>query len=203
MPTEPLRELVIASGNAGKLAELRELLSGRRLRLRSQDEFAIPAIAETATSFIENALLKARHASACTGLPALADDSGLVVDALDGAPGVRSARYAGERASDAANNLKLLAALQDVPDPLRGARFHCVLVLLRHPGDPMPLVCSGTWEGHIGRSASGKGGFGYDPLFVPAGLAQSVAELPAATKNRLSHRAQALAALLEALGTPA
>ncbi len=199
MPTEAIRELVLATGNAGKLAELQALLAPAGIRVRAQSEFAIAPIAETGVSFVENAILKARHASACCGLPALADDSGLAVDALDGEPGVHSARYAGEGASDAANNRRLLAALQDVPAAQRGARFHCVLVLLRHPADPVPLICSGTWEGRIATAGAGESGFGYDPLFVPAGEAVTVAELAHGTKNRLSHRAQALAALLQAL----
>ena len=199
MPTEPLRELVIASSNKGKLQELRALLAGASIHVRAQSDFAVSAVAETGSSFIENAILKARHASACSGLAALADDSGLVVDALGGAPGVHSARYAGEGASDAANNVRLLAALHDVPEPQRGARFHCVLVLLRHPLDPMPLICSGSWEGRIARAATGEGGFGYDPLFIPCGETRSAAELSRETKNRLSHRARALAALLHAL----
>lgn len=202
MPTEPIRELVVATGNAGKLAELRALLAPAGIRVRAQAEFAVPAIEETGSSFVENAILKARHASACSGLPALADDSGLAVDALDGAPGVRSARYAGEQAGDEANNRKLLAALAAVPGHARGARFHCVLALLRHPADPVPLICSGSWEGRIASSAAGQGGFGYDPLFIPLGETRTAAELPRETKNRRSHRAQALTRLLDALGLP-
>lgn len=202
MPTDTIRELVIATGNAGKLAELRALLAPAGIRVRAQAEFAVPALEETAASFVENAILKARHASACSGLPALADDSGLAVDALHGAPGVRSARYAGEGAGDEANNRKLLAALAGVPMDGRGARFHCVLALLRYPADPVPLICSGSWEGRIAPSATGQGGFGYDPLFIPLGETRTAAELPREAKNRLSHRAQALAALLEALGAP-
>jgi len=201
MPTESIRELVIATGNAGKLAELQALLAPAGIRVRAQSEFAVRPIAETGASFVENAILKARHASVCSGLPALADDSGLVVDALGGKPGVHSARYAGEGASDAANNRKLLAALRDAPTSQRGARFHCVLALLRHPADPVPLICGGAWEGRIAAAGAGAGGFGYDPLFVPVGESVTAAELPRETKNRLSHRAQALAALLLALAT--
>lgn len=198
MPTESLHELVIATGNAGKLAELRTLLAPAGITVRSQAEFAVPGIEEDAVSFVENAILKARHASALSGLPALADDSGLVVDALDGAPGVRSARYAGEDASDEANNRKLLRALDQVPTAARSARFHCVLALLRHPTDPVPLICHGSWEGSIARRCSGTNGFGYDPLFIPAGESCTAAEMPVATKNHLSHRARALQALLAA-----
>ncbi len=200
MPTEAIRELVIATGNAGKLAELRALLAPAGIRVRAQAEFAVPAIEETGSSFVENAILKARHASACSGLPALADDSGLAVDALHGAPGVRSARYAGEGAGDEANNRKLLAALATVPEHARGARFHCVLALLRHPADPVPLICCGSWEGRIAPATAGQGGFGYDPLFIPLGETRTAAELPRETKNRRSHRAQALTRLLDALG---
>ena len=191
--------MLFRSGNAGKLAELRALLAPAGIRVRAQSEFAVGPVAETGASFVENAILKARHASACSGLPALADDSGLVVDALGGKPGVHSARYAGEGADDAANNRKLLVALRDVPEFDRGARFHCVLALLRHPADPVPLTCSGAWEGRIAAASAGAGGFGYDPLFVPVGESVTVAELPRETKNRLSHRARALAALLQAL----
>lgn len=205
MPTERaphLRELVIATGNRGKLAELRALLSGSGIEVRSQADFAVPEVAETGLSFVENAILKARHAAAHTGLPALADDSGLEVDALAGQPGVHSARYAGEPADDAANNRKLLEALADVPEPRRTARFHCVLALLRHPADPVPLICTGRWEGRILQAPAGENGFGYDPLFLVEGEHCSAAELPRELKNLLSHRAQALRQLLLALGKP-
>jgi len=194
-----MHELVIATGNRGKLAELRALLAGTGIEVRSQAEFAVPEVAETGLSFVENAILKARHAAAHTGLPALADDSGLEVDALGGQPGVRSARYAGDAADDAANNHKLLEALADVPEGRRTARFHCVLALLRHPADPVPLICSGTWEGSIRREPAGTNGFGYDPLFEVAGAGCTAAELSAVIKNRLSHRGQALGHLLRAL----
>jgi XTP/dITP diphosphohydrolase len=199
MRTERIRELVLATGNRGKLAELRSLLAGTGIELRSQADFAVPEVAETGLSFVENAILKARHAAAHTGLPALADDSGLAVDALAGQPGVHSARYAGEPSDDAANNRKLLDALAGVPDEHRGACFHCVLALLRHAGDPVPLICSGTWEGRILRAPAGGGGFGYDPLFLVEAEGCSAAELPRELKNRLSHRGQALARLLHAL----
>ena len=192
-------ELVVATSNAGKLVELRQLLAPAGIRVRSQAEFAVEPIEETGLSFVENAIIKARHASAASGLPALADDSGLAVDALDGQPGIRSARFAGEDADDEANNARLLARLQAVPPARRTARFHCVLALLRHPLDPVPLICSGVWEGQVLESARGKGGFGYDPLFLVPGLGCTAAELEPVRKNRLSHRGQALAALLRAL----
>ena len=197
-----LRELVIATGNRGKLAELRALLADSGIAVRSQADFAVPEVAETGLSFVENAILKARHASAHTGLPALADDSGLEVDALAGQPGVHSARYAGEPSDDAANNRKLLEALADVPEARRTARFHCVLALLRHPADPVPLICAGRWEGRILQAPAGENGFGYDPLFLVEAEGCSAAELPRELKNRLSHRAQALRQLLLALGKP-
>jgi XTP/dITP diphosphohydrolase len=206
MPTETgtmqLRELVIATGNRGKLAELRALLADSGIEVRSQADFAVPEVAETGLSFVENAILKARHAAARTGLPALADDSGLEVDALAGEPGVHSARYAGEPADDAANNRKLLEALVDVPEARRTARFHCVLALLRHPADPVPLICAGRWGGRILQAPAGQNGFGYDPLFLVEAEGCSAAELPRELKNRLSHRAQALRQLLLALGKP-
>ncbi|MBP6381534.1 MAG: RdgB/HAM1 family non-canonical purine NTP pyrophosphatase [Pseudomonadales bacterium] len=197
-----LRELVIATGNRGKLAELRALLADSGIEVRSQADFAVPEVAETGLSFVENAILKARHAAARTGLPALADDSGLEVDALAGEPGVHSARYAGEPADDAANNRKLLEALVDVPEARRTARFHCVLALLRHPADPVPLICAGRWGGRILQAPAGQNGFGYDPLFLVEAEGCSAAELPRELKNRLSHRAQALRQLLLALGKP-
>jgi XTP/dITP diphosphohydrolase len=197
-----LRELVIATGNRGKLAELRALLADSGIEVRSQADFAVPEVAETGLSFVENAILKARHASAHTGLPALADDSGLEVDALAGQPGVHSARYAGEPSDDAATTRKLREALGDVPVARRTARFHCVLALLRHPADPVPLICAGRWEGRILQAPAGENGFGYDPLFLVEDEGCSAAELPRELKNRLSHRAQALRQLLVALGKP-
>jgi XTP/dITP diphosphohydrolase len=200
MNTLRLDELVIATGNAKKLMELRALVGGSGLRLRSQDEFHIAGADETGLSFVENAILKARHASRGSGLPALADDSGLEVDALDGRPGIYSARFAGPDADDAQNNRKLLEALAGVATERRSARFHCVIALLRHAEDPMPLICSGTWEGSILIEPSGHGGFGYDPLFLVPGQGCSAAELPAGLKNRISHRAIALAKLSAAIG---
>lgn len=190
--------LVLASGNAGKLAELQRILDPLGVNLRPQSDFAVPEVDETGLTFVENALLKARAASAHSGHPAIADDSGLEVDALQGAPGIRSARFAGG-GGDAANNAKLLEALAGVPEARRSARYQCVLVYLRHPGDPTPLICSGSWEGRILETPRGSGGFGYDPLFWVPERNCSAAELDPAAKNHISHRARASAALLEAL----
>jgi XTP/dITP diphosphohydrolase len=200
-----MTEIVVASGNRGKIAELARTLAPLGVSLRPQDEFGVPEVEETGLSFVENAILKARAAAAHTGLPAIADDSGLAVDALGGAPGIYSARYAaidGEGTGDAANNAKLLEALADVPAGQRGAHFHCALVYLRSGDDPTPVIAEGRWPGRIREAASGDGGFGYDPLFEPAGLSVTAAELSPADKNRLSHRARASAALLEALRGP-
>jgi XTP/dITP diphosphohydrolase len=191
----PFHRLVLASGNPGKLAELRALLAGTGIEVVSQGELGIGDIEETGLSFVENALLKARHAARESGLPALADDSGLCVDALDGAPGLYSARYA-EPGADAGRNIdKLLAALDGVPDERRGARFCCVLALLRHPHDPQPLIAEGVWEGRILHAPRGEGGFGYDPVFLDPSSGLSAAELDPARKHGLSHRGQALARL--------
>jgi len=188
-------QLVLASGNAGKLAELRELLGGERYVLRAQSEFGVADAEETGLTFVENALLKARHASRATGLPALGDDSGLCVDALGGAPGLYSARYAGAHGDSAANIARLLRELEDVPDEARTARFHCVLALLRSPEDPRPIIVEGSWEGRILRAPRGDNGFGYDPVFLDPENAMSAAELEPAIKNAISHRGRALAAL--------
>jgi len=185
-------DIVLASRNAGKLDELSVLLSSLNGRLRLVSEFTEVVPNESAPSFVENALLKARHAARVSGLPAIADDSGLEVVALDGAPGVRSARYAGENATDTDNNQKLLATLKDVPDARRGARYVCVMVYLRHAEDPLPVISLGTWRGRILHNPRGTGGFGYDPLFQIEGLARSVAELEPETKNQLSHRGKAV-----------
>jgi XTP/dITP diphosphohydrolase len=190
--------IVLASGNAGKLAELQRILAPLGVTLRPQSDYRVPEVEETGLTFVENALLKARAAAAHSGLPAIADDSGLEVDALRGAPGIRSARYA--EGGDAANNAKLLEALDGVPESGRTARYQCVLVYLRHPADPTPLICNGSWEGRILAAPRGDGGFGYDPLFWVPECGCSAAELDAAEKNRISHRARASAALLEALG---
>ena len=191
-------KLVLASGNAGKLAELRDLL-GDRFILHAQSEFGVGDADETGLSFIENAILKARHAARATGLPALGDDSGLCVDALDGAPGLYSARYAGTHGDSDANIDKLLREIDGIDDPARTARFVCVLALVRHADDPMPLVAEGRWEGRVLRARRGGNGFGYDPVFFSPLHGCSAAELPADVKNRDSHRGQALAALRERL----
>ncbi len=187
--------LVLASGNRGKLAELRGLLGDLPLNLQALSDFTTDAAEETAPSFVENAILKARHAAAASGLPALADDSGLEVDALAGAPGVHSARYAGPAADDAANRTRLLQQLADVPADRRTARFRCVLVYLRHAQDPWPQIFSGTWEGRIALVEAGQHGFGYDPLFWLPEHGCTAAQLDPADKARLSHRAQAAQAL--------
>ena len=191
-------KLVLASGNAGKLAELRDLL-GDRFTLHAQSEFGVGDADETGLSFIENAILKARHAARATGLPALGDDSGLCVDALHGAPGLYSARYAGTHGDSDANIDKLLREIDGIDDPARTARFVCVLALVRHADDPMPLVAEGRWEGRVLRARRGGNGFGYDPVFFSPLHGCSAAELPADVKNRDSHRGQALAALRERL----
>ena len=190
-------DVVLASANAGKLRELHRILEPLGVNLRSQAEFDAPEVDETGLTFVENAILKARGAAAHTGLPAIADDSGLEVDFLRGAPGIHSARYSGE--GDEGNNRKLLEALAGVPDAERTARYQCVLVYLRHPEDPVPIICQGSWEGRILAAPRGDGGFGYDPLFYVPAFDCSAAELETATKNRVSHRAIASAALLEAL----
>ena len=190
--------IVLASGNAGKLAELQRILAPLGVTLRPQSDYRVPEVEETGLTFVENALLKARAAAIHSGLPAIADDSGLEVDALQGAPGIHSARYA--EGGDAANNAKLLEALDGVPESGRTARYQCVLVYLRHPADPTPLICNGSWEGRILAAPRGDGGFGYDPLFWVPECGCSAAELDAAEKNRISHRARASAAMLEALG---
>lgn len=190
--------VVLASGNAGKLRELRGILAPLTLELRSQADFDTPEAVEDGLSFVENALIKARNAARHTGLPALADDSGLAVDSLEGAPGIHSARFAGG-GGDQANNDKLLAQLGDLPRADRSAQFHCALVYMRHWQDPTPIICQGRWEGYILQQPSGKDGFGYDPLFYVPGEDCSAAELDPVRKNTLSHRAQASVALVEAL----
>jgi len=191
--------LVLATGSAGKLREMREILAPWHVDVRSLAEFTTPAAEETGSSFVENALLKARFAAAAARLPAIADDSGLEVDALQGAPGAHSARYAGPGADDAANNRKLLEALAAVPQERRTARYRCAMVFVRSASDPAPLITQAAWEGRIARVARGKGGFGYDPLFLVGATAATAAELEPAVKNRLSHRGQALRALVAAL----
>jgi XTP/dITP diphosphohydrolase len=189
-------KLLLASANAGKQREFAALLAPLGLELVLQGALGIDNVAETGATFEENALLKARHAAGRAQLPALADDSGLEVDALDGRPGVWSARYAGAAANDHDNNARLLAELDGVPAERRGARYRCVLVLVRAAGDSAPLIAGGSWEGRIATRRAGGGGFGYDPLFIPEGHEVTVAELPLALKNAQSHRAKALSALV-------
>lgn len=200
--------VVLASGNEGKLRELRELLGTLPLQLVAQSSLNISDAEETGLTFIENAIIKARHACLASGLPALADDSGLAVDALQGAPGIYSARYADTAehedrlTRDTANNRKLLDALASVPDARRTAHFHCVLVFMRHAADPTPLVCHGKWSGTILHAPAGEGGFGYDPLFFVPQMNCSSAQLQADQKNQLSHRAKALSLLIQQLELP-
>lgn len=194
-----MHKIVLASGNKKKLAELQSLLSGLHMDVLPQSQFSIPDAIEDGLSFVENAIIKARHAARLSGLPAIADDSGIAVDALGGAPGIYSARYSGEGADDARNNRKLLEELCDVPEQQRTAQFHCVLVFMRHAEDPVPLICHGVWSGSILFSPRGENGFGYDPLFwVPTHQCSS-AELAKEEKNRISHRGQAMRLLLEQL----
>lgn len=193
-----IQQLVLASHNAGKLKELQAML-GDTVQLRSIGEFSSVEPEETGLSFVENAILKARNAARISGLPALADDSGLAVDFLGGAPGIYSARYA-DGQGDAANNAKLLDALKDVPEAERGAQFVCVLALVRHADDPLPFLCEGLWHGRILNAASGEYGFGYDPLFWVPERECSSAELAPAEKNQLSHRARAMSLLRQRLG---
>ena len=194
-----MSDLVLASGNPGKLRELSALLEGFGYNLLPQSDFGVPEVAETGTTFVENAIIKARHAAEFTGLPALADDSGIEVDALNGAPGVYSARFAGSNADDSANNQLLVEKLRDVPPAERGARYRAVIVFMRHAGDPSPLICEGSWEGVIQLEPAGDGGFGYDPYFYLPELGCTSAQLSADDKNRLSHRGQALAELKKRL----
>jgi XTP/dITP diphosphohydrolase len=188
--------IVLASNNAGKVREFSELLAQARVQVVPQGELGVPEAEETGLSFVENAILKARNAAAHSGLPAIADDSGLEVDGLDGAPGIYSARYAGAGASDADNLARLLAAMEGVEDGRRGARFQCLMVYVRHAQDPTPVICQGTWEGVILRRPAGANGFGYDPVFLVPTHGRSAAELDSQTKNALSHRGQALRRLL-------
>lgn len=196
-----MQKVVLASGNAGKLREFQQLLAGCGYQVVAQGEFGVSSAEETGLTFVENALLKARHASAQTGLPAIADDSGLAVDALGGQPGIYSARYAGPEASDADNNQKLLEALAGMEASERGAQYHCVLAFLRHPEDPTPILCYGQWQGRILTQPQGSGGFGYDPLFYVPSHHCSAAELDKAEKGRISHRAIATRQLLAELKT--
>ena len=195
-----MKDIVLASSNPGKVREINQLLAELGMQVQPQSEFGVVDAEETGLTFVENAILKARNAAQHTGLPAIADDSGLEVDALAGAPGIYSARFAGEDASDQANLEQLLVELEAVPEEQRTARFQCLLVFMRHANDPTPLICQGTWEGRILFAARGDNGFGYDPVFhVPTHNCCS-AELPAETKNSLSHRGQALRQLVAAFG---
>ncbi|MDR6349179.1 MULTISPECIES: XTP/dITP diphosphatase [Pantoea] len=194
-----MQKVVLATGNPGKVRELADLLAAFGLDIVAQTELGVESAEETGLTFIENAILKARHAAEITGLPAIADDSGLAVNALGGAPGIYSARYAGVDASDQQNLDKLLVALENVPDGKRQAQFHCVLVYLRHAADPTPLVFHGSWAGEITRAAAGAGGFGYDPIFYVPELGKTAAELSKDEKRAVSHRGKALTLLLEAM----
>ncbi|MDE1190348.1 MAG: XTP/dITP diphosphatase [Pantoea sp.] len=194
-----MQKVVLATGNPGKVRELADLLSAFGLDIVAQTELGVESAEETGLTFIENAILKARHAAQITGLPAIADDSGLAVDALGGAPGIYSARYAGLEASDQQNLEKLLVALENVADGERQAQFHCVLVYVRHAADPTPLVFHGSWAGEITRAAAGQGGFGYDPIFYVPELGKTAAELSKDEKRAVSHRGKALTLLLDAM----
>jgi XTP/dITP diphosphohydrolase len=194
-----MKQLVLASGNAGKLRELSVILDDLGYQLHAQAEYGVSEVAETGTTFVENAIIKARHAASLTGLPALADDSGIEVDALGGAPGVYSARFSGPAAGDAANNALLVERLQAVPAAERSARYRAVIVFMRHAADPSPLICEGSWEGMIQLQPAGEGGFGYDPYFFLPQLGCTSAELSAAEKNRISHRGMALVELKKKL----
>ena len=194
-----MKKIVLATSNRGKLAEMQPILADTGLALVAQSELGVDDAIEDGHTFIENALIKARHAAAITGLPALADDSGLIVDALHGAPGLISARYAGAHGDAAGNIAKLLGELSGVPERQRSARFYSLIVLLRHADDPQPLIAEGSWEGRILDAPRGKEGFGYDPVFFDPALGLGAAELAADIKNRVSHRGRALAVLRERL----
>lgn len=192
-----MNKIVLASGNAGKVREINKLFAGRGIEIIPQSEFDVAEVAETGTTFVENAIIKARHAAKCTGLPAISDDSGIEVDALDSRPGVYSARYAGENASDQDNNALMLKQLSGVPDAERTARYQCLIVFMRSHTDPVPLITQGSWQGRILHAPQGDGGFGYDPIFYVPTHDCSGGELPLEVKNTLSHRAIALNAMLE------
>ena len=194
-----MKKIVLASGNRGKLKEFQQLLGNSGFEVLPQSNFDVPDAIEDGLSFVENAIIKARHAAHLTGLPAIADDSGLEVDALNGQPGIYSARFSGENATDQRNNEKLLTDLKDTPEAERTARFQCLLVFLCHENDPTPVICQGTWEGEICESRQGENGFGYDPVFWIASEQCSSATLSKQRKSELSHRGQALAMLVERL----
>jgi XTP/dITP diphosphohydrolase len=195
----PMKKIVLATGNQGKVREMADLLRDFGFDVVAQSEFNVSDVAETGTTFVENAIIKARHAAKETGLPAIADDSGLEVDFLNGAPGIYSARYSGEGATDQTNIDKLLEAMKSAPESQRSARFHCVLVLMRHEQDPTPLICHGQWEGQILTRQSGHNGFGYDPVFFVPETQCASAELAPERKKQLSHRGKALQQLFAAL----
>lgn len=193
------KDLVLASANAGKITELQQMLGGLGVKIIPQTDLDIPDIEETGLTFVENAILKARNAAALSNLPAIADDSGLEVDFLQGAPGIYSARFAGKGAGDKANKEKLLQLMADVPADQRSARYQTVIVYMRHGNDPTPIICQGTWEGMIATESRGDQGFGYDPIFYVTETNCHAAELDKVTKNRLSHRGKAIANLLQQL----
>lgn len=194
-----MKKLVLASSNPGKLRELSALLDESRYKIIPQADLNVPEVAETGTTFVENAIIKARHAAQYTGLAALADDSGIVIDALNGEPGVHSARFSGSDASDESNNILLVEKLRSVPEAQRSARYQAVIVYMRNAADPSPIICEGSWEGIMVLEAKGSGGFGYDPYFHLPDYGCTSAELSADEKNRISHRGQALRLLLEKL----
>ena len=194
-----MKQVVLATGNQGKVREMADLLQNFGFEVQPQTELGVGDVPETGTTFIENAIIKARHAAQITGLPAIADDSGLEVDFLQGAPGVYSARYAGEGKGDQANIDKLLEAMKDAPESERSARFHCVLVYMKHANDPTPLICHGVFEGKIATEQSGNQGFGYDPVFFVAEHQCTMANIDPAMKKQISHRGQALKQLFAAL----
>lgn len=196
-----MKKIVLATNNQGKVKELQNLLAEAGFNVVAQSEYQVPDADETGLTFVENAIIKARHTAQLTGLPAIADDSGLAVDALGGAPGIYSARYSGEGATDQKNNQKLLNALKDVADQKRTAYFYCALVFMRHANDPTPIICLGKWNGIILKQPSGDGGFGYDPLFYVPELGCSAADLTREAKSQISHRGQALKQLMEKLKT--
>ena len=192
-----ISKIVLASGNAGKVREINKLFAGCGIEVVPQSEFNVPEVPETGTTFVENAIIKARHAAQCTGLPAISDDSGIEVDALNARPGVYSARYAGEGASDLDNNNKMLSELEGVSDAERTARYWCILAFMRHENDPVPIITQASWEGRILEAPRGDGGFGYDPIFYVPTHDCSGGELALEEKNKISHRALALQAMLE------
>jgi len=194
-----MQTIVLATGNKGKVREITQMLAGQSIEILPQSEFDVPEVEETGLTFVENAIIKARHASKISGLPAIADDSGIEVDALQGAPGIYSARYAGAQASDKDNLNKLLIDVEGIENPLRTARFQCVLVMMEHAEDPTPIICQGTWEGTLLREAVGENGFGYDPIFWLEDNQCTSAQLPPNLKDQLSHRGQALRQLVKIL----